>query len=826
MYEKFSEGAVKAVTFAQGLGSELRRRQIGTDFILVGIMLTGEGPGFQALSDSGAKLDTLQTAFFREYRGFGPSPQDQSKEPLLEPYKIVLSPDVQRVFDGARHLAEANGSPAVTTAHLLINLLAKRNNSASVLLRKCNLDANLVVKKASALTDSSQPPESATADSGKAAAVEGGKFKLLREFGRSLNELANEGKLDPVIGREKAIERVIQILVRRRKNNPVLIGEPGTGKTAIAEGLAQLIVAGQVPDELVGKQVFEIGVGNLLAGTKNRGSFEERLKGIMAECKQAGNVILFIDEIHTIVGAGAPSGAMDAANIFKPALARGELCCIGATTLDEYRQHIESDAAFERRLQPVMLGEPSVEETVAILQGLRHRYELHHRRCISDSALIAAARLSARYISDRFLPDKAIDLMDEALSRHNRVVGNKLTDKVQQLLLLRRTKAEAVKEQDFALAQSMHEQEIAFLNALSPQELAACLVSEDDVAQVVVDWTGIPVTALDKSDRERLMNLEALLHEWVIGQDEAVRDLSKALRRARSGLKNPNRPAGSFIFCGPTGVGKTELVKALAAVYYGAKDAFVRFDMSEFMESHSASKLIGSPPGYVGFREGGQLTEAVRRRPWTVVLFDEVEKAHPKIFDLMLQILEDGRLTDAQGRTVDFRNTLIVMTSNLGAGAISKGNGAGLGFDASAPADRAVANQGRIKDKVVEAAKALFRPEFLNRVDGLIVFSQLNQSEVEQIVPLMLAEMNERLRDRWQMHVELSQEALRQLAVRGYDPTYGARPLRRMVQKLLEDPLAEAILRQEVKPGDTILVDFAREQFTFVPKKKASQEQV
>lgn len=820
MFEQFSESALKAVSFAQGLGSELRRRQIGTDFLLLGIILEGKGPGFLALTDAGARLHVLQTAFLRDYRGIGPSPQDRSEEPLAPSREIAFSPDAQRAFDAARSLADSSGSPSVTSAHLLLALLNKNNSSACVLLRKCSLNVNVVKEKASARLGGYTNSEPVAEASAGPVASERGSLKSLKEFGRCLNDLALEGKLDPVIGRSNEIARVIQILGRRRKNNPVLIGEPGTGKTAIAEGLAQLIVNGQVPEELAGKLIFEIGMGSLLAGTKNRGSFEERLKGIMAECKQAGNIILFVDEIHTLVGAGAPSGSMDAANFFKPGLARGELCCIGATTLSEYRQYIEGDAAFERRLQPVLVVEPSVEDTVAILQGLRFRYEQHHKRVISDRALAAAAGLAARYIGDRFLPDKAIDLMDEALSRHNRVAAGFAKDKVQELLLLRRTKMEAVKEQDFALAESLQRQEGIFLAGLSEEEKAACLVSEKDVAQVISDWTGIPLTALDRSERERLMNLEKLLHERVIGQDEAVRDLSAALRRARSGLKDPKRPAGSFIFLGPTGVGKTELVKALAAVFYGSADAFVRFDMSEFMESHSVSKLIGSPPGYVGFREGGQLTEAVRRKPWSVILFDEIEKAHPKVFDLMLQLLEDGRITDAQGHTVDCRNTLIVMTSNLGAAAISKGDGGGLGFEIATAAERAVARQARVREKVMEAAKDLFRPEFLNRVDGLVVFNPLDQSEVEQIVPLMIAEINEQLREKWDMRLELSPLAAKQLALLGYDRVYGARPLRRKLRELVEDPLAEAILRQEFKRGDSIVVDFADGKFTFVSSVK------
>jgi ATP-dependent Clp protease ATP-binding subunit ClpC len=629
--------------------------------------------------------------------------------------------------------------------------------------------------------------------------------------------MASEGKLDPVVGRQKEIERVIQILGRRTKNNPVLIGEPGVGKTAIAEGLAQRIANDDVPDILEDKRVVTLDIGLLVAGTKYRGEFEERLKKIMDEIRSAGNVILVIDEVHTLIGAGAAEGAIDAANILKPALARGELQCIGATTLDEYRKHIERDAALERRFQPVMVGEPSVEETIEILRGLRERYEQHHKLKISDLALEAAAKLSDRYISDRYLPDKAIDLVDEAGSRVRLInsqlppAAKELDKELRQVL---KEKDDAVRSQNFDKAGELRDREMeikAEIRAIAQSkkneaagEDASPIVDEEDIAQIVASWTGVPVNKLTESESEKLLHMEDTLHQRLIGQEEAVKAVSRAIRRARVGLKNPNRPIASFIFSGPTGVGKTELTKALAAYFFGSEEAMIRLDMSEYMERHTVSKLIGSPPGYVGYNEGGQLTEAVRRRPYTVVLFDEIEKAHPDVFNMLLQILEDGRLTDAKGRTVDFKNTLLIMTSNIGSKVIEKGGG-GLGFEFSA-GDAAESQYNRIRSLVNEELKQYFRPEFLNRLDEIIVFRQLNKDEVKQIADIMLKEVFNRLKDQG-ITLEVTERFKDRLVEEGYNPAYGARPLRRAIMRLLEDSLAEEILSGRVKDGDTAVVD-------------------
>jgi ATP-dependent Clp protease ATP-binding subunit ClpC len=632
--------------------------------------------------------------------------------------------------------------------------------------------------------------------------------------------MAAEGKLDPVVGRQKEIERVIQILGRRTKNNPVLIGEPGVGKTAIAEGLAQRIANNDVPDILEDKRVVTLDIGLLVAGTKYRGEFEERLKKIMDEIRSARNVILVIDEVHTLIGAGAAEGAIDAANILKPALARGELQCIGATTLDEYRKHIERDAALERRFQPVMVGEPTVDETIEILFGLRDRYEQHHKLKISDEALDAAAKLSDRYISDRFLPDKAIDLVDEAGSRVRLInsqlppAAKELDKELRQVL---KEKDDAVRSQDFDRAGELRDREMEIKaeirsiasnkkTGVSDNELSP-VVTEEDIAQIVASWTGVPVNKLTESESEKLMHMEDTLHQRLIGQEEAVKAVSRAIRRARVGLKNPNRPIASFIFSGPTGVGKTELTKALASYFFGSEEAMIRLDMSEYMERHTVSKLIGSPPGYVGYNEGGQLTEAVRRRPYTVVLFDEIEKAHPDVFNMLLQILEDGRLTDAKGRTVDFKNTLLIMTSNIGSKVIEKGGG-GLGFEFSE--NQADAQYNRIRSLVNEELKNYFRPEFLNRLDEIIVFRQLVKDEVKLISEIMLKEVFSRLTEKG-ITLQVTDRFKERLIEEGYNPAYGARPLRRAIMRLLEDVLAEEILSGRVKEGETAIVDIGEE---------------
>ena len=646
------------------------------------------------------------------------------------------------------------------------------------------------------------------------------KTPTLEEFGSNLTQLAAEGVLDPVVGRQKEIERVVQILGRRTKNNPVLIGEPGVGKTAIAEGLAQRIITRDVPPILEDKLVVTLDVGLLVAGTKYRGEFEERLKRIMDEIKVANNVILVIDEVHTLIGAGAAEGAIDAANLLKPALARGELQCIGATTIEEYRKHIEKDAALERRFQPVMVGEPSVDETIEILFGLRDRYEQHHQLKITDNAVAAAAKYADQYISDRFLPDKAIDLIDEAGSRV-RLLNSQLPPAARELdkelRKILKIKDEAIRAQKYEKAEQyrVREMEIkAQIAAIAQSKKTEPIrnvedptVNEEDIAEIVASWTGIPVTKLTKSEAEKLLHMEDTLHSRIIGQEEAVTAVSKAIRRARVGLKSPTRPIASFIFSGPTGVGKTELTKALASYFFGSEEAMIRLDMSEYMERHTVSKIIGSPPGYVGYSEGGFLTEAVRKRPYTVILFDEIEKAHPDIFNLLLQILEDGRLTDAKGRTVNFKNTLLIMTSNIGSKVIEKGGG-GLGFELS---ENAVESQyGKIKQLVNEELKQYFRPEFLNRLDEIIVFRQLSKDEVREIAELMLKEVFERLKQK-NIQIDVTDRFKNKLVEDGYNPSYGARPLRRAVMRLLEDSLAEEVLSEKIQNGDSAVVDIDEE---------------
>jgi ATP-dependent Clp protease ATP-binding subunit ClpC len=703
------------------------------------------------------------------------------------------------------------GHNYIGTEHLLLGLIREGEGVAARVLENLGVDLSKVRTQVIRMLGETAEVSAGGGSSGRT------KTPTLDEFGSNLTQLAQDGKLDPVVGREKEIERVIQILGRRTKNNPVLIGEPGVGKTAIAEGLAQRISNSDIPDILQEKRVVTLDIGLLVAGTKYRGEFEERLKKIMEEIRTAGNVILVIDEVHTLIGAGAAEGAIDAANILKPALARGELQCIGATTLDEYRKHIERDAALERRFQPVMVGEPSVEETIEILIGLRQRYEEHHKLKIDDEALVAAARLSDRYISDRFLPDKAIDLIDEAGSRV-RLINSQLPPAAKELdKELRQTlkdKDDAVRKQDFDKAAELRDKEIDLkqqIRALSQtkkaetpaEDVPEIHVTEEDIAYIVSSWTGVPVLKITESESVKLMQMEETLHSRVIGQDEAVKAISRAIRRARVGLKSPNRPIASFIFSGPTGVGKTELTKALAAYFFGSEEAMIRLDMSEYMERHTVSKLIGSPPGYVGYNEGGQLTEAVRRRPYTVVLFDEIEKAHPDVFNLLLQVLEDGRLTDSKGRTVDFKNTLLIMTSNVGSKVIEKGGG-GLGFDFAASQEDALYT--RIRSLVNEELKQYFRPEFLNRLDEIIVFRQLTKPEVKEIADLMLNEFFRRMLDK---HIVLTvTERFKDLLVQeGYNPSYGARPLRRAIMRLLEDSLAEEILTGKVREGASVQVD-------------------
>jgi ATP-dependent Clp protease ATP-binding subunit ClpC len=720
------------------------------------------------------------------------------------PPEIPFTPKVKSLFEQSFREAHSLGHNYINTEHLLLGLTEAGEGVAAKVLQNMGVDLETVRTAVMNMLGEDGP----TVFAGGSSNPRSNQNLSIEEFGRNLTKLAREGKLDPVVGRQKEIERTVQILGRRTKNNPVLIGEPGVGKTAIAEGLAQRIINQDVPEVLLNKQVISLDMGLLVSGTRFRGDFEERLKKIMDEVRTNGNIILVIDEIHTLVGAGGTEGGLDAANILKPALARGELQCIGATTLDEYRQYIERDAALERRFQPILVGEPSVAETIDILYGLRGAYEQHHKVTITDDAVAAAAELSDRYISDRFLPDKAIDLIDEAGSRVRLRHSQTINDKELKLQLknVSKDKADAIRVQDFGKASKLRQEEIELQTKLDLEENLQTRnipsVDEEDIAEIVASWTGVPVNKLTESESELLLHLEDTLHNRLIGQEQAVTAVSRAVRRARVGLKNPNRPIASFIFSGPTGVGKTELAKALAAYFFGSEESMIRLDMSEYMESHNVSKLIGSPPGFVGYEEGGQLTEAVRREPYTVLLFDEIEKAHPDVFNMMLQILDDGHLTDAKGRKVDFKNTLIILTSNIGSKVIEKG-GMSLGFEFDNEAD---ASYHRIRNLVNEELKNYFRPEFLNRLDDIIVFTQLNKEEVKQISEIMLREVSSRLTERG-IKLQVT-EAFKELVVKeGYDPSYGARPLRRAIMRLLEDSLAEAILSSNILEGDTAIVD-------------------
>ena len=799
MFERFTEKAIKVIMLAQEEARRLGHNFVGTEQILLGLIGENTGIGPKVLKAMGVNIKDARVEVEKIIgRGSG-----------FVAVEIPFTPRAKRVLELSLEEARQLGHNYIGTEHLLLGLIREGEGVAARVLENLSVDLSKVRSKI--IQSLGENTEVATGSNAARS-----KTPTLSEFGTNLTQKATEGRLDPVVGRAKEIERVIQILGRRTKNNPVLIGEPGVGKTAIAEGLAQRIANKDIPDTLDDKVVVALDIGLLIAGTKYRGEFEERLKKIMDEVRTANNIILVIDEVHTLIGAGAAEGAIDAANILKPALSRGELQCIGATTLEEYRKHIEKDAALERRFQPVMVGEPSVEETIEILYGLRERYEKHHKLVISDEALAAAAKFADQYIADRFLPDKAIDLIDEAGSRV-RLMNSQLPTAAkeldQELRELLKTKDEAVRNQDFEKAGQLREREMeikAQINAITLSKKGASenvnqtpTVTEEDIAQIVAAWTSIPVNKLTKSESEKLLQMEETLHGRIIGQDEAVVAVSRAIRRARVGLKSPNRPIASFIFSGPTGVGKTELTKALATYFFGSEDAMVRLDMSEYMERHTVSKLIGSPPGYVGYNEGGQLTEAVRRRPYTVVLFDEIEKAHPDVFNLMLQIFEDGRLTDSKGRTIDFKNTLLILTSNVGSKVIEKGGG-GLGFELSE--DQSSSHYNRIKSLVNEELKQYFRPEFLNRLDEIIVFRQLTKDEVGQIAEIMLKEVFERISMKG-IQLEVTDRFKIRLIDEGYNPTYGARPLRRAVMRLLEDSLAEEVLSEKIKAGDTAVVD-------------------
>jgi ATP-dependent Clp protease ATP-binding subunit ClpC len=800
-FDKFTDRARKVLTLAQDEAQRFNHNYIGTEHLLLGLVREGEGVAARVLENMNVELPKVRTAVeFIIGRG---------DRPVVG--EVGLTPRAKRVIELAIDEARRLGHNYIGTEHLLLGLVREGEGIAAGVLE--SLGVNLDKVRHEVIRVLSQSSSAGPAAETKRAS----KTPTVDQLGINLTDAVRAGKIDPVIGREKEIERVIQILSRRTKNNPALIGEPGVGKTAIAEGLAQRIVAGDVPDTLLNKRVLTLDIGSLVAGTKYRGEFEERLKKIIEELRSTNDAVLFIDELHTLVGAGAAEGAIDAANILKPPLARGELQCIGATTLDEYRKYIERDAALERRFQPVMVEEPTIEQTVEILFGIRSRYEDHHKVKISDEAVKAAADLSVRYITDRHLPDKAIDLIDEAASRvrlRTSSVPRELKAAQKELERVTNEKDAAINGQDYEGAAPLRDAEAVAKAAVDQlrsdwqarQAADQATVTDEDIAQVVAMWTGIPVTRIAQEESERLLHMEEALHARVIGQQEAIETISKAVRRARAGLKDPKRPIGSFIFLGPTGVGKTELAKSLAEFMFGSEDTLIKIDMSEFMERHNVSRLVGAPPGYVGFDEGGQLTEAVRRKSYSVVLLDEIEKAHPDVFNILLQILEDGHLSDAKGRRVDFRNTVIIMTSNVGAKSLLKDTS--LGFQPVSVTSQQHADQqyDRMRDKVLDQLKSLFRPEFLNRVDSLVVFRSLTVEEIRQIVELMLARVREQLKTQG-MALEVTQDAKDHIIKTGYDPDYGARPLRRVIQNLIEDPLAEGLLVGRFTSGQTIVVD-------------------
>jgi len=812
MFERFTDRARRVVVLAQEEARMLNHNYIGTEHILLGLIHEGEGVAAKALESLGISLEGVR-AQVEEIIGQGQQAPSGH---------IPFTPRAKKVLELSLREALQLGHNYIGTEHILLGLIREGEGVAAQVLVKLGADLNRVRQSVIQLLSGYQGKE-AVASGGPAEGTPSTSL-VLDQFGRNLTQAAREGKLDPVIGRELEIERVMQVLSRRTKNNPVLIGEPGVGKTAVVEGLAQAIVKNDVPETLKDKQLYSLDLGALVAGSRYRGDFEERLKKVLKEIKTRGDIILFIDEIHTLVGAGAAEGAIDAASILKPMLARGELQTIGATTLDEYRKHLEKDAALERRFQPIQVKEPSVAHTIEILKGLRDRYETHHRVSITDGALAAAANMADRYVSDRFLPDKAIDLIDEAGSRlriKRMTAPAELRAFDDKIANARKEKESAIDGQDFEKAAGLRDTEKALIAEKAEAEKnwkatdldKVTEVDEELIAQVLSASTGIPVFKLTEEETARLLRMEDELHRRVIGQDQAIKALSQAIRRTRAGLKDPKRPGGSFIFAGPSGVGKTELSRTLASFLFGDADALIQLDMSEYSERHTASRLFGAPPGYVGYDEGGQLTEKVRRRPFSVVLFDEIEKAHPDIFNSLLQVLEDGRLTDAQGRTVDFKNTVIIMTTNLGTRDISKS--LGLGF---ANSDDDLTNYERMKGKVSDELKSHFRPEFLNRIDDIIVFHQLTKDQIIQIVDLMIANLDERLRAK-DMGIELTTAAKSLLADRGYDPLLGARPLRRTIQREIEDALSERILFSELNAGEIIVVDVEGEgadaKFTF-----------
>jgi ATP-dependent Clp protease ATP-binding subunit ClpC len=804
-FGRFTERAQKALIYAQEEARSLGHNYVGTEHLLLGLLREGEGAAAQVLMSMGVDRDKIREQVeklvgkgsFNFTEGFG------------------YTPRTKRVMELSFYEARNLGHNYVGTEHLLLSLIREGEGVAARILKDSGVDLQQVREQIYKLLKE----EGLETHQGKSRGKS--DTPTLDQYGRDLTYMAEEGKLDPVIGRDKEIERIVQILSRRTKNNPVLIGEAGVGKTAVVEGLAQKILQGNIPELLKDKRVVTLDLAGMVAGAKYRGEFEERLKTIMEEIRKAGNIILFIDEMHTIIGAGAAEGAIDASNILKPALARGEIQAIGATTLDEYRKHVEKDPALERRFQPVMVGEPTREEAVQILFGLRDKYEAHHKVRISDEAIKAAVDLSDRYITDRYLPDKAIDLIDEAASRVRlqSITAppdlKKLEDKLEDLM---KEKEEAVMNQNYEKAAKIRDEEHKIRKQLEEMksnwnrrsDSSTETVGEEEIAEIVASWTGIPVNKLTETEAERLLNMEKILHRRVIGQGEAVKAVSRAIRRAHAGLKDPKRPIGSFIFLGPTGVGKTELCKALAEALFGDEEAMIRIDMSEYMERHTVSRLVGSPPGYVGYEEGGQLTEKVRRKPYSVILLDEIEKAHPDVFNILLQILEDGRLTDSKGRTVNFRNTVVVMTSNVGAHTIRKQKT--IGFTSSE--DVAASEYEKMKENIMEDLKRTFRPEFLNRIDEIIVFHALDEGDLRKIVRLMLDNVAKRL-EKQEIYLEVTDAAQEYMMQEGFDPMYGARPLRRVIQRMIEDNLSEEILAGRIQVGDRVKVDYKDNKLVF-----------